>query len=65
MRAKDLNDVSLPIDSAVAQVCGIQRRFLVGIVGIIPMQIVEGFRRSICGNGLRQERVDPRLVLLE
>src|ERR1700747_1411279 len=42
MPAEDLNEVSLPIDSAVPQVCGIERRFLVGIFGIISTQIVEG-----------------------
>jgi hypothetical protein len=55
--AEVVDDVRLPVFGAVDEIRGIQRCFLVRVVGEILAQTIEGDRRGVKGNGLWQEGI--------
>ena len=55
--AEVLDEVGLPIGGAVAEICWVKRGFLVGVVGIVLLNVMKDGRRGEEGNGLRQKDV--------
>jgi hypothetical protein len=62
--AEAVDDVVLPLDRLVARVGGVEQRLLVGDVGILLAQGVEGLARRVRRHRLRQELL-RQLVLDE
>lgn len=50
--AEILDDVGLPLDGTIARIGGIERRFLVHVIGIAGAQLAEDLGRGIAGNRL-------------
>ena len=65
MIAEGVDDIGLPIDRAVPQVGGVERGFLVLVIGIGFPQIAEALGGSVCRNGLREERAVVHLERFE
>ena len=53
--AEVLDEVSLPVGGAVAEVGGVEGGFLIGVVGIVLLDVVEDGGGGEEGNGLRKE----------